>query len=245
MFTSEQRERVRGALISSARTDGRIAGIALTGSAALEAEDRWSDIDLAFGLGPDADISQTISDWTAVMYRDHAAVHHLDVTSRGTVYRVFLLASTLQVDLAFAPAAEFGGVGPAFRLLAGTAAEQAPTPVPDAGHLIGMGWLYALHARSSIARGRVWQAEYMISGVRDQVLALACLRHDLPAVQGRGIDRLPAALTAALSGALVRMVDVNELTRALAVATRALLTEIEYADADLARRVGRQITELS
>jgi hypothetical protein len=28
-----------------------------------------------------------------------------------------------------------------------------------------MGWLYALHARSSIARGRVWQAEYMISWV--------------------------------------------------------------------------------
>jgi hypothetical protein len=54
--------------------------------------------------------------------------------------------------------------------------EELPSP----SELIGMGWLYALHARSSIARGRVWQAEYMISGMRDQVLALACLRHRLP-----------------------------------------------------------------
>jgi hypothetical protein len=237
MFTSEQRDQLRGALISAARTDRRITGIALTGSAALDAEDRWSDIDLAFGVGTDADIGQTISDWTARMYQDHAAVHHLDVTSRSTVYRVFLLASTLQVDLAFAPAAEFGAVGPTFRLLAGTAAEQSPVPVPDAAHLIGMGWLYALHARSSIARGRVWQAEYMISGVRDHVLALACLRHDVPAVQGRGMDQLPAAVSAAVAGALVRSLDIGELDRALAVAVTALLAEIECADASLARRV--------
>src|ERR1022692_2922007 len=245
MFTSEQRDRLRGALISAARTDIRITGIALTGSAALDGEDRWSDIDLAFGVAPDADIIQTISDWTAVMYQDHEAVHHLDLTSRGTVYRVFLLASTLQVDLAFSPAAEFGAVGPTFRLLVGTAAEAVPAPAPDAAHLIGMGWLYALHARSSIARGRVWQAEYMISGVRDHVLALACLRHDVPAVQGRGVDRLPADVTAAVTGALVRSLGLGELSRALAVAIKALLAEIERADPGLARRLRVPNEELS
>ena len=40
----------------------------------------------------------------------------------------------------------------------------------------------------------------MISGVRDQVLALACLRHGEAAVQGRGIDRLPPGVTREVSG---------------------------------------------
>jgi hypothetical protein len=44
----------------------------------------------------------------------------------------------------------------------------------------------------------------MISGVRGHVLALACLRHGLPAVQGRGMDRLPPGAIAAIAGALVR-----------------------------------------
>lgn len=70
-----------------------------------------------------------------------------------------------------------------------------------------MGWLCALHARSSIARGRVWQAEYMISGLRDQVLALACLRQRLPDFEGRGIDLLPAEILESILPALVRSLD--------------------------------------
>jgi hypothetical protein len=45
--------------------------------------------------------------------------------------------------------------------------------------------------------GDVWQAEFMVSAMRDQVLALACLRHGLPAREGRGMDLLPAAVNAA------------------------------------------------
>ena len=159
MFTPEHRERLREKLVWAARADDRITGAALTGSAALGAEDSWSDIDLALGLAADADLSDVMADWTEVMYRDHGAVHHLDIAPRATVYRVFLLASTLQVDLAFSPATEFGAIAPTFRLIFGTPAEQPPSVPPGAAELVGMGWLYALHARSSIARGRVWQAE--------------------------------------------------------------------------------------
>jgi hypothetical protein len=47
----------------------------------------------------------------------------------------------------------------------------------------------------------------MVSGVRDHVLALACLRHGLPAAQGRGMDGLPPAVTAIIAGALVRSLE--------------------------------------
>lgn len=237
VFTAEEREHLRDALVSVAGSDPGITGAALTGSSAAGGEDRWSDIDLALAIADEADFGQAIADWTDRMYREHGAIHHVDVTRGGTVYRVFLLASTLQVDLAFSPAAEFGAIAPTFRLLFGTALAQPAASAPDAAQLIGLGWLYALHARSSIARGRVWQAEYFVSGIRDHVLALACLRHGEPAVEGRGIDRLPPEVTTAAAGALVCSLDLAEIRRAFGVASEALLLEIAEADAGLANRV--------
>ena len=179
------------------------------------------------------------------MYRDHHAVDHLTLTFGSTVFGVFLLADTLQVDLAFAPETEFGAVAPSFRLLFGTAVERTPLAEPEADRLIGMGWLYALHARSSVARGRWWQAEYMISGLRDHVLALACVRHGLPATEGRGMDRLPPNVAAAATSALVRSLDGPELARALGVAITALATEIRHIDAARADRLATPFHDLA
>ena len=245
MFTPEDRTRLRDALIAAARADPRITGAALTGSAAVGAEDRWSDIDLALGVAAEADPGRVVADWTERLYREGGAVHHLDVYLGDTLFRVFLLANTLQVDLAFWPAAQFGALGPTFRLLFGTAHERPARPPPAAAGLIGMGWLYALHARSSIARGRPWQAEYMVSGMRDQVLALACLRHGAPAVEGRGIDALPPEATAAVAAGLVRSLDAAELRRAFGVVTDALIAEVRRADAGLADRLSAPLKEMT
>ncbi len=244
VFTPGQRERLREWLVSAAYADTRITGAAVTGSAAVGREDPWSDIDLALCVAADAEFGQVLADWTDRMYREHAAVHHVDVNRGATLYRVFLLDNTLQVDLAFWPASEFGAIAPTFRLLFGTANERPMSPAPAATELIGMGWLYALHARSSIARGRVWQAEYMISGVRDHVLALACLGHGVPAVQGRGMDSLPPEVTAPLTGALVCSLDIAELRRALGVISEALLVEIERVDHGLANRLSGPLRQL-
>ncbi len=245
MFTTEVREGLRDELVAAARADVRIAAAALVGSSALGHEDRWSDIDLALCLASDADRTPVIADWSDQMYTEHAAVHHLDVTRGETLYRVFLLSSTLQVDISFWPQAAFGAVGPDFRVLFGTAGRPLTEAAPTAVELVGNGWLYALHARSSIARGRVWQAEHMISGVRDQVLALACLRHGVPAVQGRGMDSLPPEATSAVAGALVRSLVIPELRRAFAAVTEALLAEIKRIDPGLAARLTAPLTELA
>ncbi len=168
---------LRTALLDYAAGDGRISGAAITGSAAAEREDPWSDIDLAFGVVDAVELPNVLSDWTAHMYDRHQALHHVDVKSGAWVYRVFLLSNTLQVDLAFVPAGEFRALAPTFRLMFGKANQPRHLPAPLPGEIIGLGWLYALHARSSIARGKGWQAEYMISGIRDHTLALACIRH--------------------------------------------------------------------
>jgi len=244
VYTIEERERLRETLVVTARADQRLSGAAITGSAALSADDRWSDLDLAFGVADPARLRDVLTDWTNVMYRDHGALHHVDVSFGAAIYRVFLLGSTLQVDLAFFPAAEFGATHPTFRLLFGTAVERAHVPPPTAALLIGWGWLYALHARSCIQRGRLWQGEYMVSGVRDHTLALAAIRHGLPADQGRGMDRLPRDVTAPLEEALVRALNAAELRRAFGAATDGLLAEIQHADPELAERLRAPFLEL-
>ena len=231
--------------MAAAQADERISGVAITGSMARGAVDRWSDIDLAFGVSDPARLREALGDWTDRMHRDHGAVHHFDVTRGSWVYRVFLLQSTLQVDLAFAPASEFGALSPTFRLLSGTSVELPQAQAPSAEEMIGLGWLYALHSRSCIERGKVWQAEYMISAVRDQALALAAMRHGLPGAQGRGFDRLPREVTALFEGALVRSLDIDELRRAFRVATRCLLEEVRHSDPALAGRLDGPLTELS
>lgn len=241
VFTVEDRDRLRAALVEAARADARITAAAVTGSGALDATDEWSDIDLAFGVATGVDPGEVRADWTDLMYREHHAVDDLTLTFGATIFGVFLLADTLQVDLAFAPETEFGAVAPTFRLLFGTAVQRTPQTEPSADRLIGMGWLYALHARSSIARGRWWQAEYMISGLRDHVLALACVRHNVPATDGRGMDSLPPDVSAAVAGALVRSLGGPELARAFGAAIAALVAEIKHVDPS---RVDRLATSL-
>ena len=241
MFTPGDRNLLREALVEAARSDERVTGAALTGSAALDAEDAWSDIDLAFAVAGEPE--PVLADFTARMYREHGAVHHMDVVFERTVFRVFLLANTLQVDLAFWPEADFGATTPKFRLLFGTPRDRPQSPPPDARRLIDLAWLHALHARSSIERGRGWQAEYMIGRVREYALALACLRHGLPAVEGRGLDQLPANVTRPFEASLVR--GLSELGGPFRAVTELLIGEIERVDADLAGRLAPLLRELS
>ena len=149
MYTSAQRDELRRELLALARADARITGGAITGSASMDREDAWSDIDLAFGIRRADELPGVLQDMTEHMYARHGAIERLDVTREPWIYRVFILPSTLQVDLAFAPADAFGARAPTFRLVFGVAQEPRPLGAPIVEELIGYAWLYALHARSS------------------------------------------------------------------------------------------------
>ena len=244
MFTAAQRERIRDGLVRSAGEDERITAAAFVGSAATNREDRWSDIDLALRIRPDLEPEPVAQHWTERMYADHEVVHHLDVWAGPTLFRVFLLSSTLQVDLSFWPSLAFAATGPAFRLVFGEANDETAAPPPSAESLVGMGWLYALHVRSSLARGRRWQAVHMLDGLREQVTSLACLRFGLPAHQGRGVDDLPPEETDLLADALVVSPEPADLRRAFASAAHMFLEEARHVDAGLASRLAPPIEEL-
>ena len=245
MFTEGHRRHVRARLIERARLDDRITGAAITGSAARDAEDRWSDIDLFFGVAGGVEPEEVLGDWSDFAYRELGAIHHFDLRGGSAVYRAFLLGESLEVDLGFTPEAGFGPVGEgAFRTVFGEAAERRTTPA-DPGHLIGLAWHHVLHARVSIEREAPWQAEYWISGIRDHTLALACLRLGLPAAYAKGADRLPAEITGPLGEALVRGLDATELARALGAATRALLRELRESDPRRATDLEKPLLDLA
>lgn len=234
-FTVEDRTHVREWMIQLARRDKRIIGGALTGSAAVGKEDRWSDVDLGFGIGGGAKPETVLADWMPLIRAEFGLLHYFDLQVGAGLFRVFLLASGLELDIGFWPGSNFGPTGEKFRLVFGRIVHNIPSTMPPtAEHLIGRCWHHALHARAAINRNRPWEAEYYISALRDHSLELACLRFGLPAIYARGTDELPREVTASYENALVRSLDSSDLRRALAGASRLFVDEVERADPALA-----------
>jgi hypothetical protein len=224
MFTVEFRAQVRDALVEKARGDPRIESAAAVGGSAEGDGDRWSDLDLSFGVANNAR-DEVIADWTADVRGRFSAVTLFDLPVQSSVYRVFLLPGSLQVDLSFTPTSDFGALGPRFRLLFGSAVERKAPAAASPRDEFGLGAHHVVRARYCIHRGRLWQAEHWTSLVRDHALMLACRRLGLEAALGRGFDALPADLRNRAEGALVRSIDREEVLRALRQSTDLLLEE--------------------
>jgi hypothetical protein len=244
VFTVEQRDALRARVLALAEDDPRVVAGAIVGSLALGGGDRFSDLDLTFGVAGDVPIAEVLDDWTRTLGDELAAVRLVDLARGPTTYRVFLLPDALQFDLSLTPAERFAPAGPRFRLLFGETAGGGAAPVPPAAaDLFGWGVIYGLHARACIERGRFWAAEHYVGEVRNHALSLACLRRELPAVQARGHDDLPADALAAFARTHVGSLEPEPLRCALAAAIRALLNEavdagVPGTDA-VAQRLGR------
>jgi hypothetical protein len=243
MFSVEDREITRKLLIEKARLDSRVVAAAAIGSSAGDG-DRWSDLDLTFAVAEGVLVEAVLSDWTQALLSEFAAAVLFDLPFRSTIYRVFLLPGSLQVDLSFTPASEFGALGPRFQLLFGEAVARALVSPPAPEYIFGLGVHHAVRGHICIERGRLWQAEYWIHGVRDQALALACRRLDLEVSNGRGFDSLPADVLDPLKNALVGNLTVDELRRTLTTATAGLLREATHIPGQGARRVRSELKEL-
>jgi hypothetical protein len=197
---------------------------------AVDGQDAWSDIDLAFGLVEDANLEDVLVDWTEVLDRGPGIVHYWDLRAGPRLFRVFLFPSGVEADVSVMPEEHFGSRGPSFRTLFGESRRFDPPPLPDHRFLVGLCWHHVAHARSSIERGKPWRAEYWISALRDHTLELICLRLGEKTAEARGFDSLPVEVTAPFAEALVRSLDEKELRRALGAATSRFLTELELSD---------------
>lgn len=237
MFTTNQRDHVRQYVLEMAQSDPRVTGGAIIGSLAAGAEDRWSDIDITFGIASGNAIETVIDDWTQLLEQEFGVLHHFDLRSGSSIYRVFLLPDGLEIDLSVTPEFDFGARGPHFHLLFGNAQPLKASPPPDTQNIIGLCWHHVFHAHSCIERNKPWQATYWIDELRNHTLTLVCTRLGESGFHGRGFDKLPATITAPFANTLVRSLDESELRRALAAATMCLIAEIEQWNASLCNRL--------
>jgi hypothetical protein len=246
VFTVEQRDALREHVLQLAEEDERVVAGAAVGSLAVDRGDRFSDLDLTFGIADHVPVADVLDEWTRKLIDELDAVHLADLERGPTTYRVFLLRDLLQFDLSMTPAAQFRPAGPRFRLLFGetAAGESEVSRPPVAGDLFGWGVIYALHARACIERGRVWQAEHYVGAVRDHALSLACLRQGLPAVQARGYDDLSAETLARFEHAHVSANEPGPLRAALAASVLALMREGAEARLPHADVVAQRLAEL-
>jgi hypothetical protein len=238
MFTVEQRDALLERVLGLGREDERVVAGAVVGSLAVGGGDRFSDVDLTFGIADHVQVADVLDDWTRLLIDELDAVPLVDLHRGPTTYRVFLLPDALQLDLSMTPAAQFRPAGPRFRLMFGeTAADDPADPSPPvagdlfistpavAGDIFGWGVIYALHSRACIERGRVWQAEHYVGAVRDHALALACLREGVTAVQARGYDDVSTETLDQYEDAHVGALEPAALRAALAVSVLALMSE--------------------
>ena len=243
MFRGEDRDRVRERLIELAKADPRVTAAAITGSYVAGKVDQWSDIDLAFAFR--GEMAPVLEHWTELLYESFGALHHWDLPFVSTIYRVFLLPGCLEVDIAFTPEADFGPRGPNWRTVFGDVVELPPGAPLRRDDLAGRAWHHVLHARACIERGKPWQAEYLISGIRDEILALACLRLGYATKYAKGADLLPQDLTVPVEATLVLSLEEAEMRRALAAAVAALAAELDRSDAALATRLRPMLREVA
>jgi len=256
VFTVEQRNALRARMLQLAEEDERVVAGAAVGSLAVGRGDRFSDLDLTFGIADDVPVAHVLGGWTRSLTEELDAVQLADLKAGPTIYRVFLLPDALQFDLSMTSATEFRPTGPRFQLLFGeTAANESEvrrrpqgglfirTP-PVVRDIFGWGVIYALHARACIERGRVWQAEHYVGAVRDHALSLACLHRGLPAVQARGYDQLSPEALAGFDRTHLGSVEPDALRRALAASVLALLNKGAEADLPDVDVVAERLAEL-
>jgi hypothetical protein len=256
VFTVEQRDALREHVLQLAEEDERAVAGAAVGSLAVDGGDRFSDLDLTFGITDQVSVPDVLDDWTRTLVDELDAVHLVDLERSPTIYRVFLLPDALQFDLSMTPAPQFRPGGPRFRLLFGEIAPDEPAvsarpapglfiPTPAVPHdLFGWGVIYALHARACIERGRVWQAEHYVDALRDHALSLACLREGKTAVQARGYDDLSAETLARFEETHVGALEAGALRAALAASVLALMREGAEVNLPHADTVSQRLAEL-
>jgi hypothetical protein len=244
MFTVEERERVRDRIVKIGREDKRLIAGALIGSTAAGGGDRWSDLDLTFGVADHVALDDVLADWSARMSSEFGAVHLMDLPFLSTVYRVFLLPNNLQVDLSFTPGNKFLARGLKSDPLFGDPRERDQAKPPSSEHLFGLAVVYLLHTRACIARGRLWEAEYCISAARDQALSLACQHRGLKTSYGRGFDDLPPQTLQQFTETLVGSLEETQLLKALGRCIEALLGNSEDVS-EVASRIESQLRELA
>lgn len=249
IFSVSDRDATLARVLELLEADPRIEAAVITGSLGTDQADRWSDFDLTAVVSDDAECEEVAAEWVERLYRELPVAHHYETAFGTSLVRGLLLNDGLLADLGFTPSADFSVWAPvrvAFDrtgiAAAAVAAMEPWSPTPDWRGEAGFAFHDVLHACTSANRDRPWQSLYFLQRVRTRTLALASERHGFEADEFRHVDDLPPNERDPLLATLVTDLDRASLLRAIEVATRAFLDELERGDPSLARRLSEPLS---
>lgn len=249
IFSASDRDATLSRVLELLEADPRIEAAVITGSLGRDQADRWSDFDLDAVVADGASCEEVAAEWVERLYRELPVAHHYETAFGTSLVRGFLLDNGLLADLGFTPSADFSVWAPvrvAFdrtgKATAAAAAMEPWSPTPDWRAEAGFAFHDVLHACTAANRDRRWQALYYLQRVRTRTLALASERHGFESDEFRHVDDLPADERDPLLATLVTELDRASLLRAIDLATRAFLDELERGDPSLAQRLSEPLS---
>src|SRR5580704_494035 len=95
VFTVEERNRIHDRILEIAQSEKRIVAAAVVGSLATNEGDRWSDLDLTFGVTPEDQTLAVLDQLTTPLVSEFGAVSLFDLPHRDSMFRVLLLRGCL------------------------------------------------------------------------------------------------------------------------------------------------------
>ena len=84
----------------------------------------------------------------------------------------------------------------------------------------------------------------MLSGMRNHVFELMCLRNGVIAQQGRGLDDLPASEQERAAACIPKSLELAEMRWAFQTTMEVLIAEIGSVDGKLAGRLSDPLKEM-
>jgi hypothetical protein len=233
LFTDIERNILLERVSKIAQSDNRVSGGALVGSFANNVMDKYSDIDITFGIKTGFEPLSILNEWTEILKSEFEIVDYFDVKSASAIYRVILFSNGLEIDLSVVPKNDYGPMSPNFKLLFGESINRTNFPEQPLRTLIGWGWHHVLHANSAINRFKLWQAEYWLSSLRNYVISMKCIRLGLPSAHARGADRINNLDMKVFESTLIQILESKELKRVLMIMTNEFIKEVQYEDVKL------------
>lgn len=227
MYSIQDRNYVQNLIIELSKNDTRITDCAIVGSESVGENDKFSDIDLTFGVKNDINISQILNEWNDLMSERFDANVLFDLPYEESIYRVYLLPNALQVDLSFTPHKNFGAITTRFKLLFGQSSEREQKRPPELPNVFGYCVLYALKSRCSTERKKYRQSFHYLNELRNNLMILKCLTLKTNPFDGRSYDELPISFLNKIKRTLAKDVKQSDLNNSLKNLTTILTEEAE------------------
>lgn len=239
LYTPEERQQILDTLLDTLKGDGRIAGVLVVGSGAVNFKDDYSDIDLSVVMASEEDVEPAFHDWDDKIQALFPVVTRFETHYGPNSFLYgFLLDNFLELDIGFLCLNNlvarrphwqiaFDRSGQIQSIMAASLVDKPKPPESErCQQVLESIWHYIMHSAICIRREQSWRAVYYLDMVRQQTIELAGLRLGLETKNFRQVDQLPADILLPLQQSLPANLSQEKIMDALQIATQRFFDEV-------------------